>query len=623
MLQNIRQHTQGPLFKVLIGLIVVAFAGFGIESILLNGGGNEIAVVNGEKISPQELQVAVQNEKRRLFAIYGNSIDPAMLDDERLSPRALEALVNRKLLLQSAQSMGLAISERELGAVIANMAQFQVDGVFSPDLYKSVLAQAGFTPASFKLGLRDDMLINQVSSGLAATEFVTSNELDINARVISELRDFSYFTIPREKFSDVPDATEQQVEEYYNQHVEEFRTAESVDLEYIELTPEDFFQPVEESALLAAYENAKQNLQYQTQYRVSHILFENDSEGDVAERIAAARKMLADGQAFADVARAVSDDAGSAERGGDLGYTSGDTFPEEMETAIAQLEPGVVSEPVETNAGTHLVLVTERKSAEAPSFEEMRAELEQGIQGEEARVELLRTVELLKDLTFNADNLDGPAQEVGEKVQTAPSITRDQAEGLFANPELLAAAFSDDVFSAGLNSDVIELPGNHFVVLRVSKHSPAETLPLDAVRGTIVLALNAAAVDAAMLAEAEQAISQLRSGVAISQYAGDRGYEIVDELAVSRRSNTTPPAVQRRAFELPAPVEGTPSTDFIATPGGDVTVLELERVTPGDYAGLAESEQQQLRQSLVAEHGSLVVQEYQYGLREHAEIEVL
>jgi len=623
MLQNIRQHTQGTTARLMIGLIVIAFAGWGVRSILVNGGGNEIADVNGEKISPQELQLAIQNQKRRLFAIYGNSIDPAMLDEEQLKPRSLEALINRKLLLQSARAMGLAISEREIGSVIGHMSQFQVDGVFSPDLYKSTLSQAGFTTASYKLSLRDDLMLNQVSAGLGASEFVTPAELAINARIMSEHRDFSYFTIPREKFSAVPAATDQQIKQYYEEHLDEYRTPESVDLEYIDLTPEDFFQPVEESALREAYEIAKQDPQYRTQYRVSHILFQPDGKGDVDERIAAAQQKLSSGVPFADVAREFSDDVGSAAKGGDLGYTSGDTFPEKMEAAIAKLEPGVVSKPVKTEAGTHLLLVTERKPAEVPSFEDMRAELEKGIQATEARDELLRTVESLKDLTFNTDGLDGPAKDLGLKVETQPSVTRNQAEGLFANPELLKAAFSDDVFTAGHNSDVIELPNDQFVVLRVSNHHPSELKPIDSVRDSIVAAIESDAMDAALAAEAKKALAQLNSGEGIKQVAENGNYEVVDELAVQRNNNTIPPEILHRVFELPDPGKGATSADFISTPGGDATVIDLQRVTPGEYTELSESDQQQLRQSLTAELGNLVFQEYQRELRERAEINIL
>ncbi len=622
MLQNMRQKAQGVGFKIIIGLIVVAFAGFGIESILPGGGGQEVAIVNGEKISPQQLQLAVENQKRRMIAMMGDNLDPAMLDNERLASGSLQALINRRLLMQSADAMGLAISEREIGAVVGSMEQFQTGGAFSPDLYKARIAEAGFTPTSFKMNLSEDLLMNQVTGGLAASEFVTPNELELNTRVISEQRDFRYFTIPREALSEVSEPTEAQVQDYYDANLDDFRTPESVDVEYIDLTIDKFRQPVGEQALLDAYEVAKQDIQYQTQNRVSHILFEKGGE-DVEQRLSDAQAKLAGGSSFADVAREFSDDVGSAGRGGDLGYTTGATFPEDMEAAIAELEVNVVSEPVQTDAGMHLLLVTERKPGEAASFEEMRAELEEAVQSEEARVELLRTVETLRDITFKADELDGPAEELDLVVEKLAAVTRGGAEGLFADPALAETAFSDEVLNQGHNSDVIELPDERFVVLRVSRYNEPEVQPLDAVRDGIVAAISAEAVDAAVAAAAETALAQLRNGTPMEQYAADAGYELVEEPGIERRNNTVPPDILRRVFELPAPRGDTASTDYITAFNGDAVVIDLQRITAGEFSALNEAEQLQLRRSLTTEAGSLVFQEYQRGLREGADISVL
>jgi peptidyl-prolyl cis-trans isomerase D len=201
MLQDIRKSTKGTAAKIVVGLIVVSFSIFGIESILVGSGGSGIAEVNGEEILPQELQQAVNTQKRRLISMMGDNLDPAMLDDQRLSAAALDGLISRKLLTQSASELKLAVSEREIGAVIGSMEQFQIEGIFSPDVYKSVLSSAGYTPAYFKQSLREDMMLNQLRSGLAGSEFTTSSELAVNARVTTEQRDVRYFTIPLEKYT--------------------------------------------------------------------------------------------------------------------------------------------------------------------------------------------------------------------------------------------------------------------------------------------------------------------------------------------------------------------------------------------------------------------------------------
>jgi peptidyl-prolyl cis-trans isomerase D len=620
MLQNIREKVQGTAAKIVVGLIVVSFSLFGIESILVGGGGNEVAEVNGDPIYPQELQQALDTQKRRLIAMMGDNLDPSMLDDERLSPQALQSLINRKLLMQSADEKGLTVSNAEIGTLVASMEQFQVDGVFSPEVYKSVLSSAGYTPSYFKQSLYDDMLVNQLRSGIAGSEFVTPAELEVNARIISEQRNLRYFTIPREQLPASAQFTDAQIQAYYDAHQDNFRTPESVDVEYLELTLDDFREPVEESAVLEAYELAKQETQFQAQSRVSHILFESDADDEVMERITRAQEKLAGGESFADVAREFSDDVGSADKGGDLGYTSGNTFPAAMETAIAELQPGVVSAPVTTEAGTHLILVTERKEGEEASLEEMRSQLTDNIQTDEARIVLLRTVESLKDLSFNAEDLAYPASELGLTVEHADGVVRAQNEGLFANSTLIEAAFSDEVLQAGNNSEVIELPENRFVVLNVRRHNTPEMKALDSVRGEVVAALAEETARAAVIAQAEQALKQLRTGVPLDRVGRELGYELQVEMGVDRRNTLVPPEVLRRVFELPAPGADSPSADFVLAPNGDAVVVELLQVNAGDYKSLPEGEQKQLVQILTDEFSGLIDNEFQRGLRDRADI---
>lgn len=619
MLQNIRANTQGPVTKTVVWLIVISFAAFGIESILLGGGGGGVAEVNGEEISPVELQQAVNTQKRRLISMLGENIDPAMLDDERLGAQALEGLINRKLLMQSATDLNLAVSEQQIGMLVGNMEQFQIDGVFSPELYKSVLSSAGYTPGYFKQTLREDLMVNQLRSGLAASDFATGAELQLNARIIAEQRDLRYLTIPLESFAVTAAATPAQIAAYYQENENDFRTAESVDLEYIELMADDLRVPVEESAVLEAYELEKESFQYQTEYRVSHILFEDPQD----ERIGQAQERLAAGTDFAAVAGEFSDDIGSAGTGGDLGYTSGDAFPPEMEEAIAQLEPGVVSAPVQTDAGTHLIVVTERREGEMPSLAEMRPQIEDSLQAEEARVVLLRTVESLRDLSFNAEDLTGPAAELELTIERAEAISRGQADGLFANPSLLSAAFSEDVLEAGHNSDVIELSGDHFVVLRVRAHHEPQVRPLEEVTEQIAAIITDNAARDAVAAAATQAVQALRAGQSVEQLATAGGYDWQVELGADRANATVPPEVLQRVFQLPQPDSDSPTSDYVMTAAGDAQVFQLARVSAGEYTALAETEQQGLRQQISAEYGGLVDGEFQRGLRADADITVL
>lgn len=626
MLQNIRENVQGPAIKIIVWLIVISFSIFGIESILVGGGGGGVAEVNGEEVSPQELQQAVNTQKRRLIAMMGENFDPSVLDDEMITNQALNTLIGRKLLMQSAESMDLAVSEREIGALIGSMEQFQIEGTFSPQLFSSVLSSAGYTPAYFKETLRDDIALAQLRSGLAGSEFATPLELALNARVDAEQRDLRYLTIPLQAFIADQQASDADIEAYFAEHQDDFRTSETVELDYIELTPEQFRQPVEESAVLEAYQLEIENNQYKTENRVSHILFEQGDDEDAAEleqRVAAAQARLAAGEEFSAVAAELSDDVGSSSNGGDLGFSSGDAFPAEMEEAVAALAVNEVSTPVVTDAGTHLILVTERRDGAAPELEEMRPQIEEQLQLAAARVDLLLTVEQLKDLAFNAEDLSRPAAELELTVKRSEPIARDQADGLFANPALLAAAFSDEVMEERHNSDVIELGEDRFVVMSVSKHTPPQVRELDEVRDEIAAIIVEQSARAKVAAESDRVVEELASGATIEQVANSAGYEWQVELGADRRTSNVPREVLGRAFEMAAPAEGETLVDVVMTPSGDAQVIALGSVNPGSLQALDPPAQIALQRQLSSEYSNLVDGEFQRGLRESADISVM
>ena len=194
-----------------------------------------------------------------------------------------------------------------------------------------------------------------------------------------------------------------------------------------------------------------------------------------------------------------------------------------------------ISEAVTTDAGTHLILLTERRAGEEASIDDVRPELEEKLQLSAARGEILRIVENLRDQVFNADNLDEPAAELALTVSQSGAINRTGGADVFANAAVISAAFSEDVLELGHNSEVLEVSSDHFVVLRVRQHNTPETVPLEQVRTDIVIALTEEAAQAAVAAKAESALAALRSGQSVENYALENGYEWQVELGADRR----------------------------------------------------------------------------------------
>jgi peptidyl-prolyl cis-trans isomerase D len=622
MLQNIRKNLQGNIAKVIIAIIVVPFALVGIESLLSGGGVQYVAEINGEKVSAVELQQQVNQQKRRLMMAMGDDIDPSMLDDQLLAGPALEFIIQKALLLQASRDYGMAVSDTVVGSFIGEMEAFNTDGTFDEALFRRVVSDQGYTPAGFYQALREDMVMTQLRSGLAGSSFATPVEVKTLASINEEQRDLRYLVLPLDKFRSDAEVTDAEVEAWYQAHGEDFMAEETVTLAYIELQRADFNDPVDEQLLRETYEAEKGTWERPEERRVSHILVtpaEAESEEQLQARVAAVQARLPD-TGFAELAAELSDDVGSANLGGDLGYTDGSFFPQEMEDVIAELDVDEVSKPVQTDAGWHFIKLTALRGGSSVSFEEMRPELEARLQRDEASKALVKTVEDLRDLVFNAEDLAGPAGELGLEVSRSDPVSRNQSEGLFANPRLIAAAFSQDALEEGYNSDVIEVDNEHFVVLRVVEHKLPELRPLAEVSESITARLRNEAARESIREVADTLLGRLRSGATIEELALERGYQWQVELASTRNNPALSASLVKRAFELPLPAEGETTFEYIQGPEGDIEVFELVEVVPGNAGNLAEGQRQLLERQLVNEYGQQDDQHFQQQLREQADI---
>ncbi len=491
MLQTMRQSTQSTAAKVIIGLIVLSFAAFGLETLLPGGAGTSVAEVNGEEITPFALQEAITQQKRQLISILGDDIDPALLDDERLRPRALDSLVQRALLLQKTAALQLVASGAQVSQSITSIEAFQFNGEFSPDAYKSVLANAGYTLERFRRAQADDIVLAQLQAAISESEFVTKTELSATANVMAEERDVRFLVVPNNTLLDDSALSDDALRDFYTDNASLFFTQEQLIVDYIELNLEGFDVLVDDAVVREQYEAVKDEYQVSEQTRVSHILLmrdEEETEQDFASRLSTVTTQLNDGVDFAAVAAALSDDLGSAAMGGELGFTDGATFPEAMEEAIAGLAlPGDISAPVETDAGTHIIRLEERIDGTSVSYETVEAELRASIEAAEAERALLIAVEELRDAAYSTQpDLSGPAEALGVAVLRSAAFTVEAGQSVFSDARLRAAAFAEDVKVDGNNSDVLELAERRFVVVRVHEVRPPQTAPFREVETEVI-----------------------------------------------------------------------------------------------------------------------------------------
>lgn len=623
MLQSMREGARSPWILVVIGLIVLSFVLTGAESLTFSGSQSGAAEVNGEEITLNELQFAIERQRRQLSEIYGDQIDPSFLDDDLLRPSVLNGLIEQKLLAGYAESLAIASSPKAVGRAITSNPAFQLDGTFSTEYYRDVLRSNGVTNSQYRADQENLDRLQKLQSFVSDAAFVTPVEVLASINVAAERRDVRYLVVEDASLMVSEAVSETAISDYYASNLIQFEQPERVVAQYILLTPDMFSQPVDEQEVERQLVEALAEYESKAESEVAHILLTQMDDEDSAgyqSRIDAVGARLTAGDEFAVIAQEFSDDIGSASLGGDLGYTDGSVFPDEMESAIEQLAIGEVSGPVETDAGTHFILLKQRTAAAQVSDNVLRAEIEQSLLTAQSQRDLLVAVDQLRDAIFTADTLNSASDELGLQVSTSDPFSRETGEGLFAEIALRDAAFSDDVFVDSNNSDVIELSGSRFVALRVSERLPEGYKALEEVQQDIEMTLEREAREAALRALVSDVNSSLSAGDSLEAIADRRELEWRVELAATRQNTLLPSEVLQAAFAKPA--GDINSVSPVAVSSGGYALVQLARVTAGTQDSLLTSERQALKEEVQQVQGDLLFTEFLADLRRRGTVVV-
>ncbi len=621
MLQSMREGVKSPWVLVVIGLIVLSFVLTGAESLTFGGAQSGAAKVNDREISFNELQFAIEQQRRQLSEIYGDQLDPSMLDDDLLRPGVLNNLVDRALLEDYARSLGITASPEAVRRSITSNPTFEVDGSFSVDYYRDVLRSNGLTPDLYRAEQGSTDQLVKLESVIADADFITPVEAKAAIDVVVERRDVRFLVVPESALSSESQVTDQAVSEYYEVNAELFAQPERLSVEFIELNPSQFELPVDEAELEAQLADALADYETKAQSEVAHILLiqEDDETDEVyAGRIKAVADRLVADEDFAAVAADASDDIGSSFVGGDLGFTDGSVFPDAMEQAIADLDVGGVSSAVTTDAGTHFILVKSRSAAEQVPDDLLRAEITESLQTAQTQRDLLIAVDQLRDLVFMTSGLASAAEQLGVSVSISQPFSRDEGLGLFNESSLRSAAFSDDVLVDGNNSDVIELSGSRFVALAVKERLPEGTRPLTEVRDGIAAQLGLEAQDRAMRTLVDEVNASLKNGETLESVSTAKGYEWRVELAATRQNVNLPSSVLQSAFSKRS--ADTETVSAVRLDDQSYALVQLARTQAGREDTMVGAERDALLQEVSDVSASLVRQEFMADLKRRGDV---
>lgn len=600
MLQAIRDRVTGIIAIFVLGLLAVPFLFFGMESYMRAVPQDSVAVVGDAEISSSEFQTSFAQYRRQQREQLGEDYDDIEMSQPEARREHLESMIDEALLQQYARDLGLEVGDRMVAEMIRGIEAFQVGGQFNTDAYQRALQASGQTPASFERELRSDVLTRLIPGALSDSVVVTESEIDRLIALQNETRQIAMVQIPLSRFHDEIEITEADVEDHYQDNLDTYTTEEAVRLAYVELDAEDLEldATLSDEELRQRYEAASQRYLTPEARRASHILIEGN--GDSEARAREIHQQIVDGDSFEDLAREHSDDPGSSDQGGELGWIEPDDMIEGFEDALYALEEaGDVSEPVETRFGWHIIRLDEIRPPEGMSFEEARGEILEDYVAREREELYMELSERMIDLVYADDSsLEPLAEELDLEIQYTDRITRAGADsGIASNAQVVEEAFSDLVLIDGAVSDPIELEDNRQVAIKIEEHFPSEPRPLEEVADDIrdeLLEQRAREMAEDYAQELVEAAGD--DGSQLEEVAEDESLEFVEHDSVGRNEFQLGPNLVQDLFRLPRP-GSTPDVHVLSGPDFQA-VVRLESVADGNPAAASEQERDMMRRQL-------------------------
>ncbi|MBF5038738.1 SurA N-terminal domain-containing protein [Methylophilus glucosoxydans] len=523
MLEALRKHTQGWMAKIILALIVVPFALFGIDSYLNQAGGQvAVAKVDGQKISLQEYSNAVENA-RNYMQSQGQKVDTALLESPAFKQSVLEGIITRRLIEGAIHDYRFKISDEQLSQHILGMPEFQSNGKFSEETYNQLLTQNKLTPAKFEQSIRKDLAVQQVREGLSNLVFMPKKVAEQSLMSEFEQREVSVTDIKVADFMNQVTVTPEQVQAYYNQHKTKFIAPAKVKLQFALLSAAGLMGQVSvtDQEVKQYYDENAAKFQGNEQRQASHILIGFNSTATPAEKAAAKEKaesilkqVKANPKSFEKLAIEFSQDTGSAGKGGDLGSFGRGAMVKPFEDAAFSMKVGDISDLVESEFGYHIIKLT-GITGESSDFDSMKLKIKAELLFQKAQAKYAELADDFGNTVYEqSGSLEPAVKKFNLQLQSSPAMSKDEVAKFFKSDRFASLVFSDDVLKDKRNTEAVEVSPNNLVSARVVEYSPEAPRSFDEVKAGIEGLLKAEAADKLVQQKGEALLAELKAGKA-------------------------------------------------------------------------------------------------------------
>jgi peptidyl-prolyl cis-trans isomerase D len=620
MLEAIRARSQSWIAKLILALITVPFALWGVDSYLRQAGSSvAVAKVNGDSITVQQFSKSLQDLRDNMK----EKADAGFMENPEVRKAVLDKLINKQLLAEEVKRGGYVISDEQLSKIIIAMPEFQQDGRFSQDMYDKILAANGMTPSRFESVIRSELLTQQVRDSITSLAFVPQIVPQNAIRIQNQVREVSVASFRPDDYLNQAKVEPVEVKSYYDKHQDEFRIPEQVKLDFVAFSANSLItsMQVSDDEVKKFYEENASQFQGDEQRRASHILIAFGASKDAAAKAAAKKKVeevLAEvkksPEHFDALAKKYSQDPGSAEKGGDLGPIKRGLMVKPFEDAVFSMSPGSISEPVETDFGYHIIKLTEVMGA-AQSLEQVRGKIRAELMYQKALAKFAEVAETFSNTVYEqSSSLEPAAKAQNLQVQKSDWLSKEDAAKFFKNDKLANAVFSDEVRKEKRNTEAVEVSPNTLVAARVVETRPASFKPFDDVKVAIEDKLKHMQASKLASKQGEKVLAELKKGGEVASLSWTTPVKIDRQNPQGLAEGVMKQSFRIDASKLPAFIGGS-SMD------GGYVLIRVSAVEDGSQTLDAEG-----KKAANAEYNTLLAAEYLAAyvksLRDRANIKI-
>lgn len=614
------------IVQVFMGLLILPFLFWGVESYRNMGGEGYVAIVEGEEIPRREYEQALRDHHERMRSMLGANFDSAMLDTFEVKNSVLERLIQQRLLYREAAVNGFTVLDSQVVKTIRDVQAFQKDSKFSRQQYEQLLRAQGLTPAIFESRVRQELLLQELLGGYSDYAFapkVVTNKV----HYLSEVkREINQSQIAPEQFLAQVTPDEKDIAAYYEKHKADFDLPERARIEYLVLSLDAVAknEPVSDEAVTAYFSEHQEEFGQPEERKASHILVSIAADATDDEKQAARKKaedlleqVKQSPEQFAEIAKQSSDDPGSAMRGGDLGFFGRGVMVKAFEDKIFSMQLDEISDIVETDFGLHVIKLTAIKEEKHPSLDEVREQIENKLKLEMASSIFGEIAEDFSNVIYEqGDSLQAAAKKFELSVQTSDWITRNSAEpAILSNDKLLSAIFSENAVTNHRNTEAIEVKSDTLVAAHVLEYKPATTQSLDVVREQIAEKLKKQMAEAKAIEEGQAKLARLQAGEDVSDIAWGEAKQIS-----YMQPQGLDPETLRTVFN--AATSAFPVYAGVANSKGGFNLVKINRVVEPESAdkakldGFAKQLQQMITQEEMSAYLAAIRQRYDVKVKQ-------